>query len=237
MSEAELSAPVILTSKLLLTEEPCKMKGKPILTESVCALPSCNKYSERTTLESSNAALFESASTLRSTSARFSSAFISMFKQKVATSPSVDQGLDRPDMDLRLDISPVDRDDSDEISFTGSTNDIDPIGGERVEHQGNDPFLGLAQSPVTSTSSVSTSSHSSLFLLRPDFAGLTEGNISEECLNMTQAVTQEERQAITLTQAERLSRLETNVAKIMQLKATLENNLAPAVRWLGCWLC
>ena len=46
---------------------------------------------------------------------------------------------------------------------------------------------------------------------------------------MTQAVTQEERQAINLTQAERLSRLETNVAKIMQLKATLENNLATAV--------
>ena len=61
-------------------------------------------------------------------------------------------------MDLQLEISPVDRDDSDEISFTGSTTDVDPIGGERVEHQGNDPFLGIGQSPVTSASSVSTSS-------------------------------------------------------------------------------
>ena len=71
LSEVELSAPVFFTSKLLLTEEPCRMKGKPTLTESICAPPSCKKYSERTTLESSNVALLESASTLRSTSARF----------------------------------------------------------------------------------------------------------------------------------------------------------------------
>ena len=46
---------------------------------------------------------------------------------------------------------------------------------------------------------------------------------------MTQAVTHEERQTINLTQAERLSKLENNVAKIMQFKATLEDNLATAV--------
>ena len=98
-------------------------------------------------------ALLESASTLRSISARFSSAFISMFKPKVDTSSSVDQGLNSPDMDLQLEISPVDRADSDEISFTGSTTDVDPIGGEMVEHRGNDPsdyqqFLSLGQSPI-----------------------------------------------------------------------------------------
>ena len=122
--------------------------------------------------------MLESASTLRSTSARFSSALISMFKPKVDTSPSVHQGLNSPDMDFQLEISPVDRDDSDKISFTGSTTDVDPIGGERVKHQGNDPFLGLGKSSVTSASSASTSSHSSLILpsVRPATSGLNRNN-------------------------------------------------------------
>ena len=84
----------------------------------------------------------------------------------------------------------MDRDDSDEISFTCSTTDVGPISSEVMDRQGSDPpdyqkLLSLGQSPVTSASGASTSSQPSLFLLRSDIAGLKEGNISDEVLNMT----------------------------------------------------
>ena len=65
--------------------------------------------------------------------------------------------------------------------------------------------------------------------MRSDIAGLKEGNISDEVLNMTQAVTQAERDAFNLTQAERVSRLEENMAENMQFKATFEDSLATVV--------
>ena len=90
-------------------------------------------------------------------------------------------------------------------------------------------IISLGQSPVTSASSASTSSKSSLFLLRSDVAGLKEGSISEEVLKMTQVVTQYERDAINLTQTERLCRLEDNVGTNMQFKATFEDSLTTVV--------
>ena len=162
-----------------------------VLDSILSPLPPVRQPRHNPHLDSSNVVLLESAPTLRSTSARFSSAFISMFKPKLDTSSPVDQGLNSHNISLQLEISPVDRDDSEEISFTGSTTNVDPIGGERVEHQ---DIIDLGQSPVTSASSVSTSSHPSFFHLRPGDAGPTEGNISDEIRNTTQAVTQEERQ-------------------------------------------
>ena len=134
-------------------------------------------------LVSSNEASIVSAddmeiSTIRSKSTHLSSAIISLFRPKLepplrpspASSPPIDLCIKGLELELQHEISPVDRDDSDKISFTCSKNDVNHIVSEDAGHQHGGPpdyqhFLGLGNYPVTSNSGTSTSLQQSLFLL------------------------------------------------------------------------